>query len=104
MLNKLTAGDFAPHVNEMFHVSGASTGPFDMELTEVSVIGRAAGASGATAGRQPFSLVFMGPGQSVLPQGICEIAHEQLGTLNIFLVPLGPDNDGKGMRYEAIFS
>lgn len=37
-----------------------------------------------------------------VPQGIHRVEHEQLGSLEIFLVPLGPDQ--QGMRYEAIFT
>lgn len=52
-------------------------------------------------GRQPFSLVFRGPRQPVLPQQIYALTNETLGRLEIFLVPIGPDETG--LRYEAIF-
>jgi hypothetical protein len=37
-----------------------------------------------------------------VPQGIYKLENEKLGALEIFLVPIGPDE--KGMRYEAIFN
>lgn len=52
--------------------------------------------------RQPFSLVFRGPRQPVLPQQIYALTNETLGRLEIFLVPIGPDE--AGLRYEAVFA
>lgn len=49
-----------------------------------------------------FSLLFRGPLAPVLPQRIYHLKHDTLGSVEIFLVPLGPD--GEGMQYEAIFN
>ena len=38
----------------------------------------------------------------MLPQGTYKVEHEKLGTLEIFLVPIGPDKEG--LCYEAIFN
>ena len=44
-----------------------------------------------------------------MPQGIYRLEHEQLGTLEFFIVPVGPpeaaDSEAAGtaMRYEAVF-
>jgi hypothetical protein len=38
----------------------------------------------------------------VLPQRIYRLEHEQMGPLELFIVPVGPDGDGLG--YEAIFT
>jgi hypothetical protein len=46
--------------------------------------------------------VFRGPAEVVLPQKIYPLEHEALGKLEIFLVPIGPDE--AGMCYEAVFS
>jgi len=45
-----------------------------------------------------------GSASSFLPQAIYTFEHDQLGTLQIFIVPIGPAADGQGMRYEAIFA
>jgi len=37
-----------------------------------------------------------------LPQRTYDLVHPELGTLQIFIVPLGPQ--GGEMRYEAIFT
>lgn len=49
-----------------------------------------------------FSLFFYGPGNFFLPQSMYRLAHEQLGELDIFLVPVA--QEPRGFRYEAVFS
>lgn len=59
--------------------------------------------------RKPFAVLFHGPIQPVLPQGIYRLAHDQLGELELFIVPVGPDDPSgpdkqpTAMRYEAVF-
>jgi hypothetical protein len=52
--------------------------------------------------RLPFSLMFSGPAAPIMPQGIYRLAHAELGSLELFLVPVQPDRDGA--RYEAVFT
>ena len=52
--------------------------------------------------RLPFCLVFAGPKDVVLPQKIYRIQHPKAGTMDIFLVPIGPDEGN--MLYEAVFA
>jgi hypothetical protein len=49
-----------------------------------------------------FSVVFRGLMAPVLPQGTYHFTHAELGELDLFLVPIGPDSEG--MRYEAAFA
>ncbi|MDH3403863.1 MAG: hypothetical protein OES32_02795 [Acidobacteriota bacterium] len=88
---------FAPHVKQTFRVS-ADEVAFDTELIEVSALGETVGPEG----RRAFSLVFRGPLDPFIEQRICRIEHEELGVIDLFLVPVGPDE--KGMRYEAVFT
>ena len=57
---------------------------------------------GRTDKRIPFSVVFEGPLEHVLPQRTWPLDHAELGRLEIFLVPLGPEGDA--MRYQAVFT
>ncbi len=99
MLESLTIADFAPRVGQRFSVGSPEEGvTFDTELVEATAVGEAAGPGG----RVPFSLVFRAPAGVVLPQRIYRVEHADLGTVDIFLVPIGPD--ARGMRYEAIFT
>jgi hypothetical protein len=94
-LGALTAGDFAPLLHEPFRIDRGDGSPFSVELIEVSEAD-----SGAV--RQQFSLVFRGGPTPPLPQRIYAVEHERLGRIELFLVPLGPDDDGQ--RYQAVFT
>jgi hypothetical protein len=95
-LAALIAADFAPLLNGRFRVEPDDpSAAFDAELIEVSEGGR--GPS-----RTQFSLVFRGGGTPPLRQQVLRVEHDELGALEIFLVPLGPDEIGQ--RYEAVFT
>ena len=53
---------------------------------------------------RPFSLVFHGSPTPHLQQGTFRFEHDALGTFDLFIVPLGPDDDNRHMRYEAVFN
>jgi hypothetical protein len=50
----------------------------------------------------PFSVVFLGPKDRRLSQGIHAFEHEELGPFEMFIVPIAPVEQGP--RYEAIFN
>lgn len=93
----LTLDDFAARCNETFRVSSEGA-THELRLIEANALGA---GSGAPAGRAPFSLVFRGPRGAALAQQIHPLAHAELGVLEVFLVPIGPDAEGP--RYEAVF-
>lgn len=70
------------------------------ELIEASALSAATAPPDALRG--PFRLIFRGPREAFFSQGILALEHAELGRLEIFLVPIGPD--AQGMRYEAIFT
>lgn len=96
MLDKLTVEDFSRLLQQPFRLTSAE-GAFELVLVSAEARGRPVGG-----GRQPFSLLFRGPRQPVLPQAIHPLVHDALGTLEIFIVPVGANADG--VEYEAIFS
>ena len=91
-LETLTVADFAALRGNRFRIAADDTTPFDAELVEVREIAREPG------GRAPFSLVFQGGPSPPLPQRIYRVEHEELGAIEIFLVPIAAD------RYEAVFT
>ena len=101
VLEKLKSADFVPYLHQPFHIHSGSVPPFPAELIEVAELGSAKEQSGS-AKRRAFSVVFRGPPKTNLPQAIYTVRHEKMGTLELFLVPIGPDS--QGMRYEAIFA
>jgi|SRR5215208_6287571 len=101
MLESFTVQTFAGHLGSTFRIYPDSSNPLEVELisaTELS--GRP--EREASGSRQPFSIVFRGPGNILLPQRIYQMEHAQIGSFELFLVPIGPDE--VGLRYEAIFA
>ena len=100
MLDKLQSSDFLPNLNTIFriHLDGEADA-VPLELARVTGTGQRF----SPEAREAFSLLFLGPvSPHHLVQHIYRLEHEQMGTLEIFLVPLGPEN-GR-MKYEAIFN
>jgi hypothetical protein len=102
MLDKLTSGDFSPHLNEMFSICAEGIESFQAILIAVDEFGSAPHGDAETERRRPFSIVLRGPKHAQHPQGIYRVEHEQMGSFDIFLVPIGPD--GEGMHFEAVFN
>jgi hypothetical protein len=94
----LTASHFQRHMGSSFRLRADDV--VDVELLEVDEVGVGPGAPPET--RAPFSIVFLGPRDPVLAQRIYRLEHEELGTLDLFLVPIGRDD--AGVRYEAVFT
>jgi hypothetical protein len=87
---------FRPRVGERFRLDAEPA--FDVELVEVETVGERPFES---SGRVPFSLVFRGPLEPVLPQRIYRFENEALGAFELFVVPIGRGEDG--VLYEAVF-
>jgi hypothetical protein len=95
MLEEYTRATFDPHVGTSFRLLREGAPGVELMLVEVGDIGR------ERDGRS-FSLLFRAPAASGLGQGTVELEHERLGSVVIFLVPVGADADG--VRYEAVFN
>ncbi len=95
----MTYDDFAAHVGETFEVTQGRG--LSVVLIDASVTTEAGGPGPEGQERLQFSLVFRGPAPA-LPQASYALAHEALGELELFLVPIGADADG--VRYEAAFA
>jgi hypothetical protein len=102
-LDSLTAAAFAQHLKSVFRLQTGGE-PLPLELVEVQRASYAddPAAVGPAGRREPFNLLFRGPRSPYVRQGTHRLEHDEIGTLEIFLVPVGPD--AAGMRYEAIFT
>jgi hypothetical protein len=94
-LAALRIGDFEPHLETVF-VTQTADGMVPLKLSTVTPAGDSGRAGGA------FSLLFVTPKGPWLPQAIYPLQHPALGTMEIFLVPIGPLSGGNG--YQAIFT
>lgn len=98
----ITFDQFEGRVGEGFVVTAAGGPAVETELVEAVESDLAGGKGPDGRTRQQFSLVFRGPAEPVLEQAIHTVEHGELGALEIFLVPIGPD--ATGMRYQAVFA
>jgi hypothetical protein len=94
-LAALRIEDFAPHCETVFDMQTAA-GVVPLKLVKVDHVGESGRAGGA------FSLLFSAPKGPVLSQAIYPVMHPSLGTMEIFLVPVGPVAGGNA--YQAIFT
>lgn len=95
MLEDLTKESFQPLVGDTFRLVSHEP-PLELKLAEIEA------RWGRGPKREPFSLLFLGPAEPLLPQRIYRLEHRSLGALDIFLVPVG--RDGAAARYEAAFT
>ena len=77
--------------------------PAGMELELIqAVAGRNSPARLGSQTFETFSLIFSGPETPMLDQAIHILEHEQLGQVQLFLVPIA--NVGGSIHYEAVFN
>jgi hypothetical protein len=100
MAARLTEQEFSQHVNTNFRVSDA---PQPVELCLVEVKGYEINSERESQqGMERFSVFFSGPSDCYLPQKTYSLDHEQMGAFDIFLVPIGRNDEG--YNYEAVFN
>jgi uncharacterized protein DUF6916 len=102
VLESLEVTTFTGRVGELFRVVIDDTTTLATRLIEVTSAPGTDGGATRAGRRTPFSLVFRSAPGATLPQCIYRLHHDGLGALDLFLVPIGPDEEG--MRYEAVFS
>jgi Domain of unknown function (DUF6916) len=102
-LDELALDDLRPLVGETFAVDRGDDTVTPLILVSVTDLVETGRAPVQAGRRHAFSAVFRGPGgPGYLRQRTYPVAQARLGTLDIFLVPIGPN--AEGMQYEAIFS
>lgn len=105
MLERLTLATFADKIGHTFRIQADGSHVIDTRLVEARSLNARSADGQPWLGvnqREPFSIVFHGPGTPQLPQQIYRVSHESLGDHEIFLVAIGT-RDG-GLLYEAIFT
>jgi hypothetical protein len=95
MLENLNAKSFAAHLQTRFEVRVPDSQPLFLHLYEIT-------EQNHSPQVEHFSLFFSGPLAPQCSQGIHSLQHAELGSFDLFLVPIGPDSHG--MRYQAVFN
>jgi hypothetical protein len=99
-LSTARPSDFAQYIGTEFRADDQAGGTIALELVEADPLPHQPGAPRP----EPFSLIFRGPADRPLDQGVHSLEHDQLGRIELLLVPIGPGADGKGPYYQAIFN
>jgi hypothetical protein len=102
-LEHLTLDVFQPRVGNRFRIRTSPEQAIEAELLEArALVDPGRSPAGASSRRMPFALLFRTMLKDVLPQRIYAVEHDEIGSYDIFLVPVGPD--AVGMVYEAVFT
>ena len=99
---KLTAQEFSSHLHEKFLIHPEGSSAVEAELIEVARLGDSFRDNEDGPESRAFSLVFRVPRHAVLPQRIYTVENDRMGSMDIFLVPIMPDQEGG--RMEAVFN
>jgi hypothetical protein len=91
----LTQPAFARVLGTPFRLRPPGAGELTLELVEVSPLT-------VRPGTESFAIVFRGPLDRPLAQGMYPMAHDQLGAFDLFIVPVG--RGAGGVAYEAVFN
>lgn len=95
MEDLLTHETFSKHINTKFQAKLEEGNLVDLELGQVSELK-------VYPNQEEFTIIFRGPSEVFLGQGVRTLRHEQMGQFEIFLVPIAQDE--KGFHYEAVFN
>jgi len=100
MFRTLHFEDFEKLVGGAFTICDAEGAPrIALTLSEATPLSAHHGVEGV---RPPFSLIFLGPGDVILPQNLYQLQHDALGAITILLVPVG--RDAQGVSYQSLFN
>lgn len=90
----LSHENLSGQLNTTFNVK-QENGDLPLQLAEVS-------ARKLNGRNEQFSIIFRGPADRALSQGMWRLEHPALGEFDLFIVPIR--HDGDGLQYEAIFN
>jgi hypothetical protein len=97
MTETQTKQHFRPYIGDTFSFPVQGHEALSFELVEVNSLNQQKESL-----REPFNLIFKGPSKPQVPQGTYRLDHDTLGSLVLFMVPVGA-TDG-GLLYESLFN
>lgn len=96
MTDKITHENFSGHLNALFRIEVEETS-LELELVEVEV-GKPIDASL----RDPFTLIFQGPKDSILAEGSHNLSNDDAGSFELYIIPIVSLGDQQ--LYQSIFN
>ena len=91
----LTHEAFTQQAGTKFKVQVDENNGVELELAEVSELK-------LYPRQEEFTIVFRGPSNAFLDQGVRLFTHDQIGEFELFIVPIRQDE--QGFYYEAVFN
>jgi hypothetical protein len=91
----LEHAEFSKHLNTEFRIHLNETETLAAELTNVS-------EHLVSPAQERFAITFQASGEAFLGQGLRQFEHDQMGSFDLFIVPIGRND--KGFFYEAVFN
>jgi hypothetical protein len=99
-LNELTYDNVLPHVGSTFRINFPERA-IELKLSRVDHLREK--HTSKRLFRDSFSMIFTGPSDVMLQQGMYPMHHGALGEeLQIFIVPIAREDEG--YQYEAVFT
>jgi len=95
----LTFEDFSDKVGQVFAINFADAPTVELKLTEAELLKT---RQLPPNGRPSFSLIFAGETEQMLPQRLYWLENDQMGQVELFLVPVGKTPNG--FEYQALFN
>ena len=92
---------FRPHAGSSFQMQAGNSEPVDATLEELEELTNHGPSDGAEKQRSPYSLLFK-CGVGGAPQGMYSLTHSELGSIDLFLVPVG--GDAESTQLEAVIN
>ncbi len=96
MTETISHENFSGHLNALFRVEVAETS-LELELVEVEV-----GKSIDPSLREPFTLIFQGPKDSIFTEGIYNVSNDDAGSFELYIIPIVSLGDQQ--LYQSIFN
>ena len=87
--------EFSKHLNTAFRIHLNETETVEAELIDVS-------EHLVSPTQERFSIIFRTSNETFLGQGLRQFDHDQMGSFDLFIVPIGRND--KGTSYEAVFN
>ncbi|SRR5258708_32456745 len=95
MIDPLQHEVFTENLNTIFRVQINPEREIETELVEVTELRM-------SAAQERFTVIFRGPNEVPLGQGMWNFAHDKMGEFSLFVVPISRDDSGTS--YEAVFN
>lgn len=92
-LHNITRAMFAENIGTIFSFSQGGVWLSEMRLIGVNNLNPKGFKGNPKSGRECFALVFLGPADLPLGQDTYRLAHNSLGTFDLFIVPGASDRE-----------